>query len=335
MLLIQTVAAARAEPDGWNWIWKARAPPKAKHLMWRICKECVPTRVRLNARFVDCPLIFPICETENESDGHVIFDCAESRRAWQVAGFEGPLLQQLQQSTTAAERLRNICRSTDTDTAGKIAMLIWVLWNNRNNWVWNNIKENGQQLGYKAIYLWNEWNEVQTTANSTRNSEQQVLHWQKPQLPWLKCNVDAGFHQQLGRTSVGWCVRDARGSFVLAGSSWINCRCSVTEGEALAVLAAMKELHERGYSNVIFETDSQIVANSISSNRSGVSEFSSVVSTIRRMLSIRNDFKVKSIRRQANMVAHTLARAAVSWPSRCTFDLLPTCIELLIDNEMA
>jgi hypothetical protein len=52
------------------------------------------------------------------------------------------------------------------------------------------------------------------------------------------------------------------------------------------------------------------------------------------MLSMRNDFEVKSIRRQANMVAHTLARAAVSWPSRHTFNLIPPCIESLIYNEM-
>jgi hypothetical protein len=65
-----------------------------------------------------------------------------------------------------------------------------------------------------------------------------------------------------------------------------------------------------------------------------VSEFSSIISKIKCMLSMRNDFEVKSIRRQANMVAHTLARAAVSWPSRHTFNLIPPCIESLIYNEM-
>ncbi|PNX71836.1 cytochrome p450, partial [Trifolium pratense] len=94
-----------------------------------------------------------------------------------------------------------------------------------------------------------------------------------------KCNVDAGFHDAEGKASVGWCVRDHMGRFILAGSSWIQGKCSTIEGEAIAMLEAMKELEQRGFTNVMFETDSK---------------------------------NVKSIKRQANMVAHTLARAAIS-----------------------
>jgi hypothetical protein len=34
------------------------------------------------------------------------------------------------------------------------------------------------------------------------------------------------------------------------------------------------------------------------------------------------------------MVAHTLARAAISWSRRCTFETLPICITPLLNNEM-
>jgi hypothetical protein len=65
-----------------------------------------------------------------------------------------------------------------------------------------------------------------------------------------------------------------------------------------------------------------------------VSEFSSIIGKIKCILSIRNDFEVKSIRRQTNIVAHTLAKADVSWPIRHTFNLIPPGIESLIYNEM-
>jgi hypothetical protein len=29
----------------WSAVWRIRAPPKAKHVSWRICKGCIPTRV--------------------------------------------------------------------------------------------------------------------------------------------------------------------------------------------------------------------------------------------------------------------------------------------------
>jgi hypothetical protein len=38
--------------EGWSSVWKIHAPPKAKHLHWRICRECLPARTRLRNRFV-------------------------------------------------------------------------------------------------------------------------------------------------------------------------------------------------------------------------------------------------------------------------------------------
>ncbi|PNY05815.1 cytochrome p450 [Trifolium pratense] len=68
---------------------------------------------------------------------------------------------------------------------------------------------------------------------------------QKPPQGTYKCNVDAGFHGEARKTSAGWCVRDHIGQFVLGGSSWIQGSCSTNEGETLAMLEAMKELHQR------------------------------------------------------------------------------------------
>jgi hypothetical protein len=45
-------------------------------------------------------------------------------------------------------------------------------------------------------------------------------------------------------------------------------------------------------------------------------------------------FEVKYIKRQANMVAHTLARAAYSLSRRTIFDSTPRCIETLLSNEI-
>jgi hypothetical protein len=36
--------------EAWQCLWKIKAPPKAKHLLWRICKGCLPTRMRLITR---------------------------------------------------------------------------------------------------------------------------------------------------------------------------------------------------------------------------------------------------------------------------------------------
>jgi len=36
----------------WHRIWKVNSPHKARNLLWRICRECAPTRLQLQSRHV-------------------------------------------------------------------------------------------------------------------------------------------------------------------------------------------------------------------------------------------------------------------------------------------
>ncbi|MCI40824.1 pentatricopeptide repeat-containing protein, partial [Trifolium medium] len=74
--------------DGWHSLWTIHAPPKAKHILWRISKGCLPTRMGLQERHVPCPLSCPLCNHDNEDDWHVLFGCDVSIQARQTAGLE-------------------------------------------------------------------------------------------------------------------------------------------------------------------------------------------------------------------------------------------------------
>jgi ribonuclease HI len=124
------------------------------------------------------------------------------------------------------------------------------------------------------------------------------------------------------------------GRFVMAETTWLNGNYSVIEGEAIALLEALKAMEQRRISHVIFETDCKSVVDAIQHFRGGVSDFSLLISNIKYLLDFHNNFVVKFIKRQANMVAHSLARAAISWSSRCSFETLPICISELLINEM-
>jgi hypothetical protein len=68
--------------DDWSSIWKIHAPPKAKHFLWRICKDCLPTRARLRNYYVQCPVECPLCLSQEEEEWHLLFDCEAIREAW-------------------------------------------------------------------------------------------------------------------------------------------------------------------------------------------------------------------------------------------------------------
>jgi ribonuclease HI len=96
----------------------------------------------------------------------------------------------------------------------------------------------------------------------------------------------------------------------------------------------MKVITQKGITNVIFETDSKSVVDATHLLRSGSSEYSLLINHVISFLRCNPNFKVKFIRRQANTVTHVLARTAISWARRHTFETLPTCITAILNNEM-
>jgi ribonuclease HI len=233
-----------------------------------------------------------------------------------------------------------MCRHGSGFEASKAAVLMWFIWQNRNNNVWNDNNLSAQQVGVQALTFWNQW----ATINGMLHEQQQpafqaaavpnIMQWNPPTFGFLKCNVDASFFNTAGATGCGWILRDFRGRFQLAGSNMMHATLSVLEGEAMALIEAMEEVIHRGLSFVIFESDSKLVVDAISSRQVGVSDFSILISHIQSLLSLNNYFEVKYVKRQANKVAHSLARAAFSMSRRRVFDSVPPCIDSMLINEL-
>jgi hypothetical protein len=102
--------------------------------------------------------------------------------------------------------------------------MIWTLWNNRNNWLWNNQKKSAPNLGMQALQIWNEWYAANdfNQENNAVNQVQQQQSWQPPSYGWLKCNVNAGFNARERTTNRGWCFRNHAGAFKSACIEWDN-----------------------------------------------------------------------------------------------------------------
>jgi ribonuclease HI len=161
------------------------------------------------------------------------------------------------------------------------------------------------------------------------------LRWEKPNHGWLKCKVDIAFHISEGISTTGCCFRNAEGVFVAGHSTRKSTHISVLEGEAIALQEAIQVAIAKGWDKVVFETDSHTLVDRISDRSSGISEFNVIVSSIKPMLTLLSNFEVKFVRRQANMAAHSIARAACSLPSRHVFEICPPCIESFLVNDIS
>jgi ribonuclease HI len=320
----------------WSAIWDINTSPKTRHLVWRVCRGCIPTRNLLLQRHVVCEEQCPFCNDEAETEFHIFFTCPRVRLSWEAAGLMNVLIHKLHVFNNAADLLFNICSSEDSNNAGRVATLLWYIWQSRNDIVWNNNQPSMTQIGLNAFNAWQVWFEANNVQSSSQQQAQNVTNtcWNKPSQGWIKINVDAAFFRDQGMTSVACCVRDETGSFICAKTRTFNTVVTVLEGEALALLEAIRLAVHHGWDHVAFESDSNTLVHSIAANNTGNSEFSDIVSSIKNMLSLLSNFEVKFVRRQANMVAHALARAAISWASHRFFDIVPPCIERLMNNEI-
>jgi len=60
----------------------------------------------------------------------------------------------------------------------------------------------------------------------------QPVYWQPPPPNYLKFNIDAAFLQQKKKVSIGACLRDEKGTFVVALTTYCEAVMTIVEGEA-------------------------------------------------------------------------------------------------------
>lgn len=121
-----------------------------------------------------------------------------------------------------ADFVFDICCSESRDIAGRVALLLWQIWVARNDVIWNDAHHTSTSIGRTALDAWQQWQEIhkQPSPPFVQHGQNRVQGnnsvWEKPCETWLKCNVDAAFHDRNHLTSFACCVRDSRGQFIRA-----------------------------------------------------------------------------------------------------------------------
>jgi hypothetical protein len=75
----------------------------------------------------------------------------------------------------------DICRNETSDVAGTVAMIVWCIWSNQKNCVWNSLKDTPKSVVMRAAHMINEWwavnirQQLRQTEDCTTN-----IQWQQP-----------------------------------------------------------------------------------------------------------------------------------------------------------
>jgi ribonuclease HI len=236
----------------------------------------------------------------------------------------------------AAELVFHLLEQLNAFDSSLLACVIWSIWKQRNNIIWNNVTDAQNFVFTRANNMLQDWRVVHAARHSPSVQPRVQEHkWTKPARGRIKCNVDASFPSLHNRVGIGICIRDESGAYVLGKYEQFTLLCDVKIGEALGLLSALNWVHELNLGPVDFELDSKVVVDNFHSNKIDDTEVGDIISHCRKLFSsCYNNSSVEFIRRQANEVAHRLAKAASYIASPQIMVNIPYCIEYLLINDM-
>lgn len=126
----------------------------------------------------------------------------------------------------------------------------------------------------------------------------------KPQLGWLRCNVDTATFTSKGMVSYGGVVRHSDGSFVAAKCGCLLGKFNAKEDEALAVCKILSWLKDMQFPHVIIEMDCLQVYNTLVDKLTSPNGFGLIINDYRALVMSVREVIFSFVRRPLPMLLH-------------------------------
>jgi len=119
-----------------------------------------------------------------------------------------------------------------------------------------------------------------------------------------------------GNSAMGYgiCFRDSSGSLLFGKSDYKYLSVIVLEAEAIGLLESLRLAISKDFHNVVFETDIKLLVDLLHNSNLSLNEIGDLDLECKILLISKSDYVVSFVRRQANRIAHNIARA-LSHPS--------------------
>lgn len=196
-------------------------------------------------------------------------------------------------------------------------MIVWALWQRRNDSIWNNKTKPPIDVVNQATLLFEVWKF--TKSKETTSTPGRSIDFGKQCTPvhgTLKCNSDASLFTNPHWSGYGCVVRDHNGSFVACMHGSIKGKFTPLLTEAIGVQEMLSWLKGIQVQQIIIESDSLNVIHRLKSQDDDMSSVDLIINDCKSLAKGFNQCVFSFICRVANGVAYSLTRAA-SFVSGC------------------
>lgn len=143
--------------------------------------------------------------------------------------------------------------------------------------------------------------------------------WCKPDVQQIKVNVDGSFHADSLSGSIGAILRDHSGNFIAAYTLYLPSVSSAKAAEARAMKEGLDLANRMGCSNIVAESDSMEIIDACTGESTWFDESAAIFADCVDMATLIGKVSFVHCPRNANRVAHEIARFGFSSKSTCNW----------------
>ena len=181
-----------------------------------------------------------ICDVEDETVYHILWQCPSARDVWragcakfQKSNFEGPSFLHV------AEEMLGKCDMAKFAQFVSVARRIWL---RRNEVVHGGSFMHLKKIMQQAIQAVTNFRTLRDEAllRSVPSEPEAPCPWKAPSMGWYKVNWDAGIDQRRGRVGLGAVVRDHQGVMRATKSQTIDVLANLAVHENMTTVCTIE-----------------------------------------------------------------------------------------------
>jgi len=140
-----------------------------------------------------------------------------------------------------------------------LTMILWCSWRRQNDKIWDRDMKPINVAIHMVCDTLFQWKTARNV-NYVQVQQQQIniMQWKPPETNYVKCNVDAALFAKQQSFRIGTCIRNHRGQFIKAATTWHDGNPPPQEAETISLHDAILWLRQLGISNVHFELDCKL-----------------------------------------------------------------------------
>ncbi|KMS97072.1 hypothetical protein BVRB_7g179330 [Beta vulgaris subsp. vulgaris] len=289
----------------WKHIWALCIPPKVSNFLWRATWDILPHNVNLKKKRAVEESKCIRCGLE-ETTLHCFRDCEWVREAWAKDGT----VWQCASVVNFKEWLAWIFEFFPKEQQEVFVMKIWQLWKCRNELIFQNTLCSAGLAWERAIDILRHHRKF--NGSKREGVKRAKDRWLLPSPGFIKINVDAAVNGEYCRVGLGMVARDENGQVLRAWSRTMSHDWPAEKAEAAAVLWATEEAIAQGWSNVVLESDAQVIINAINSRLQRRGDIQAMLEDVLNLVPSFETIKFSFCYRECNEIAHRLAKWATS-----------------------